>query len=115
MCLGLKRLWQLEVKSCPLIEEIITKGEASGSTFDNIMFPLLNSISLECLPQLASFYSGSGAVQCPSLKTIAIIECSSAFSSAFFNGCTPFNTNDATQTKVSLLPCLFFFFCHHNC
>uniref|UniRef100_A0A2P2MRK2 Putative disease resistance protein At4g27220 n=1 Tax=Rhizophora mucronata TaxID=61149 RepID=A0A2P2MRK2_RHIMU len=95
-CLGLERLRELEVKDCPLIEEIISKE----ATTYNVVFPLLTSISLEHLPNLTSFYAGSGTVRCPSLQKIAVVECSSEVISTFLNEQPPNATNHASQAKL---------------
>ncbi|KAG8661242.1 hypothetical protein MANES_02G215605v8 [Manihot esculenta] len=79
ICCGLEQLQVLEVKSCAMVEEIITE-----ESMDEIRFPQLNSIILESLPRLINFSSGSGTVRCPSLKEIAVVDCPTAFTCSFF-------------------------------
>ncbi|XP_065853539.1 uncharacterized protein [Euphorbia lathyris] len=81
MCLGLLQLQLIEVINCPLVEEIITKGAARVGTIDMIIFPLLNSVNLQSLLGLRSFYSGRGILHCPSLKEITVVDCPSKFAS----------------------------------
>uniref|UniRef100_A0A2C9WG31 AAA+ ATPase domain-containing protein n=1 Tax=Manihot esculenta TaxID=3983 RepID=A0A2C9WG31_MANES len=79
ICCGLEQLQVLEVKSCAVVEEIITEEST-----DEIRFPQLNSIILESLPRLINFSSGSGTVHCPSLKEIAVVDCPTTFTCSFF-------------------------------
>ncbi|XP_043808127.1 uncharacterized protein LOC122722173 isoform X2 [Manihot esculenta] len=79
ICCGLEQLQVLEVKSCAMVEEIITE-----ESMDEIRFPQLNSIILESLPRLINFSSGSGTVHCPSLKEIAVVDCPTTFTCSFF-------------------------------
>ncbi|KAJ0086265.1 hypothetical protein Patl1_07018 [Pistacia atlantica] len=72
---SLVQLEQIEVKSCALVEEIITKIGEKNVVIDKIEIPLLKSINLESLPNLTSFYSGSNILECPPLKTIIIKDC----------------------------------------
>ncbi|KAG8661250.1 uncharacterized protein LOC110607877 [Manihot esculenta] len=79
ICCGLEQLQVLEVKSCAMVEEIITE-----ESMDEIRFPHLNSIILESLPRLINFSSGGGTVHCPSLKEIAVVDCPTTFTCSFF-------------------------------
>ncbi|XP_043808084.1 uncharacterized protein LOC110609174 isoform X4 [Manihot esculenta] len=79
ICCGLEQLQVLEVKSCAMVEEIITE-----ESMDEIRFPQINSIILESLPRLINFSSGSGTVHCPSLKEIAVFDCPTTFTCSFF-------------------------------
>ncbi|KAG8661263.1 hypothetical protein MANES_02G215700v8 [Manihot esculenta] len=79
ICCGLEQLQVLEVKSCAMVEEIITE-----ESMDEIIFPQLNSIILESLPRLINFNSGGGTVHCPSLKEIAVVDCPTTFTCSFF-------------------------------
>ncbi|KAJ0087495.1 hypothetical protein Patl1_06989 [Pistacia atlantica] len=72
---SLVQLEQIEIKSCALVEEIITKKGEKDAGIDKIKIPLLKSISLESLPNLTSFYSGSNILECPPLKNIIIKDC----------------------------------------
>ncbi|KAJ0085194.1 hypothetical protein Patl1_07060 [Pistacia atlantica] len=73
--LRLAQLRDMEVKNCALIEEIILKEEEKELDIDKIMIPQLNSIILESLPNLTSFYSGMNTLECPALKAITITKC----------------------------------------
>ncbi|KAJ0100505.1 hypothetical protein Patl1_21944 [Pistacia atlantica] len=81
--LGLDKLQEIEVKSCDLIEEIIKKDEEQKADIGKIIIPHLKSIVLELLPDLANFYSGSNDLECPSLKSITIANCSKMESFVF--------------------------------
>ncbi|KAJ0098535.1 hypothetical protein Patl1_22016 [Pistacia atlantica] len=59
-----------------MIEEIITKDEEKMAAIDKIIIPHLKSIVLELLPNLTNFYSGTKDLECPSLKSITIANCS---------------------------------------
>ncbi|XP_031247968.1 uncharacterized protein LOC116105696 [Pistacia vera] len=72
---SLVQLEQIEIKSCALVEEVITKKGEKDAGIDKIKIPLLKSISLESLPNLTSFYSGSNILECPPLKNIIIKDC----------------------------------------
>ncbi|XP_044497328.1 uncharacterized protein LOC123219428 isoform X1 [Mangifera indica] len=73
--LGLVQLQKIEVKNCALVEEIIKKEEKQDGVSDKIIIPQLNSVMLESLPSLTSFYSGRNILECPPLETIVIKDC----------------------------------------
>ncbi|XP_031272206.1 uncharacterized protein LOC116130617 [Pistacia vera] len=73
--LGLAQLEEIEVKNCALIEEIISKEEEKEADIEKIMVPRLNSIILESLPNLTSFYSGMNTLECLALKDITVAKC----------------------------------------
>ncbi|XP_044495960.1 probable disease resistance protein At4g27220 isoform X2 [Mangifera indica] len=73
--LGLVQLQEVKVKNCALIEEIIKKEEEKDGVSDKIIIPQLNSVMLESLPSLTSFYSGRNILECPPLETIIIKDC----------------------------------------
>ncbi|KAL5743204.1 hypothetical protein ACOSP7_029936 [Xanthoceras sorbifolium] len=80
----LVQLESLDIECCKLVEEIITdKGDEETKTaegeidvsVDKIAFRMLDSIILESLPNLISFYSGSNILECPSLTIISVEDC----------------------------------------
>ncbi|XP_058007400.1 uncharacterized protein LOC110649893 isoform X3 [Hevea brasiliensis] len=75
MASGLVNLQHMELKRCILVEHIITKEADEEVVKDKIMFPSMKSISLECLPNLSSFYSARDFLKCPSLKRIDMVGC----------------------------------------
>ncbi|KAJ0085192.1 hypothetical protein Patl1_07063 [Pistacia atlantica] len=75
LILGLAQLEEIGVKNCALIEEIISKEEEKEADIEKIMVPQLNSIILESLPNLTSFYSGMNTLECPALKAITLAKC----------------------------------------
>ncbi|KAF2294862.1 hypothetical protein GH714_024599 [Hevea brasiliensis] len=93
ICSRLEQLQVLEVKSCAMVKTIITEGIAKEESTEEIIFPLLNSITLESLPNLINFKSGSGTVHFPSLKEITLADCPTTFNCSFFKEATP-NAND---------------------
>ena len=101
MCLILVRLQELSVKNCDMLEDIITVGLSGEETIEVILLPLLNSITLESLPSLTNFCSGSGNVQCPSLKEISISDCPTTFTCTFLGEAEPNATHRIIEPKVS--------------
>ncbi|KAG8650650.1 hypothetical protein MANES_07G062348v8 [Manihot esculenta] len=75
MASGLVKLKHLELKRCNLVQHIITKEAEEEIAKDNTIFPSMESMSLECLPNLSSFYSASDVLKCPSLKRIEMVGC----------------------------------------
>ncbi|KAG8650655.1 hypothetical protein MANES_07G062356v8 [Manihot esculenta] len=75
MASGLIKLKHFELKRCNLVEYIITKEAEEEIAKDNTIFPSMESMSLECLPNLSSFYSASDVLKCPSLKRIEMVGC----------------------------------------
>ncbi|XP_043814221.1 uncharacterized protein LOC110618956 isoform X2 [Manihot esculenta] len=75
MASGLLKLKHLELKRCNLVKHIITKEAEEEIAKDNTIFPSMESMSLECLPNLSSFYSASDVLKCPSLKRIEMVGC----------------------------------------
>ncbi|KAF2294531.1 hypothetical protein GH714_012278 [Hevea brasiliensis] len=75
MASGLVNLQHMELKRCCLVEHIITKEAEEEIAKDKIMFPSMKSMSLECLPNLSSFYSARDFLKCPSLKRIDMVGC----------------------------------------
>ncbi|WCJ24970.1 hypothetical protein M5689_006891 [Euphorbia peplus] len=74
MCLGLVQLKDLQVTSCQMVEEIIGPSSLQDSA-TAIIFPSLECIIFEDMPNLTSFYSRNGSVECPCLKEITITGC----------------------------------------
>ncbi|KAK8514672.1 hypothetical protein V6N12_057569 [Hibiscus sabdariffa] len=84
VALSLGRLRQLEIKGCSHLEQVIkeedsdTVAEEAIITNGNkiiIIFPRLQTIELESCSNMTSFYLGSTALECPSLKEITVAEC----------------------------------------
>uniref|UniRef100_A0A2C9VIX9 Disease resistance protein At4g27190-like leucine-rich repeats domain-containing protein n=1 Tax=Manihot esculenta TaxID=3983 RepID=A0A2C9VIX9_MANES len=75
MASGLVNLQHLEVKRCNLVDHVIIKEAEEEIGKDNTIFPSMQSIILECLPSLSSFYSASDVLKLPSLKGIEIVGC----------------------------------------
>ncbi|XP_021602179.1 uncharacterized protein LOC110607389 isoform X1 [Manihot esculenta] len=75
MASGLVKLKRLELNGCNLVEHIITKEAEEEIAKDNTIFPSMESMSLECLPNLSSFYSASDVLKWPSLKRIEMVGC----------------------------------------
>ncbi|KAG8650679.1 hypothetical protein MANES_07G060708v8 [Manihot esculenta] len=75
MASGLLKLKHLELKRCNLVKHIITKEAEEEIAKDNTIFPSMETMSLECLPNLSSFYSASDVLKCPSLKRIEMVGC----------------------------------------
>ena len=106
MCFVLLSLQKLAVRSCDMLEEIITQGSAGEETMEEIILPLLNSISLESLPRLTNFCSGSGNMQCPSLKEMIISDCPTTFTCTFLGAkAEPNAAHRIIEPKVSYVYC----------
>ncbi|XVF31255.1 hypothetical protein REPUB_Repub16aG0129700 [Reevesia pubescens] len=82
MALDLAQLSKVEVKNCHLMEHIIAEEGTEEKFTENIIFPMLGSITLESCADLKSFYQGSRELEFPSLIKIKVVGCSqmSAFS-----------------------------------
>lgn len=70
---SLNQLTVLSIKACDKIEEVMTDVE--DEIGDSIVFSQLNSLELDCLPNLAHFYSGSCKIEFPSLQKVVIKQC----------------------------------------
>ncbi|KAL4376293.1 hypothetical protein GQ457_02G040600 [Hibiscus cannabinus] len=84
VALSLGRLQRLEIRRCSHLEQVIkeddsdTVAEEAIITNGNkisIIFPRLQTIELESCSNMTSFYLGSTALECPSLKEIIVVEC----------------------------------------
>ncbi|KAG4400462.1 hypothetical protein GLYMA_07G062900v4 [Glycine max] len=76
---SLTRLKRMEIKRCYSIEEIVSKDgdeshEEEVSIKEVSIFPQLNCLKLEELPNLRSFYKGS-LLSFPSLEELSVISC----------------------------------------
>nr|KYP77132.1 putative disease resistance protein At4g27220 [Cajanus cajan] len=71
---SLAQLKIMEISWCDSIEEIVVcNKEGDESNEDEIIFPNLNSLNLEWLPELKNFYRGS--LSLPSLDQLKVIDC----------------------------------------
>ncbi|EEF49757.1 phosphoprotein phosphatase, putative [Ricinus communis] len=100
ICMGLVQLQEVEVRNCALVQAIIREGLAKEEAPNEIIFPLLKSISLESLPSLINFFSGSGIVRCPSLKEITIVNCPATFTCTLLRESESNATDEIIETKV---------------
>ncbi|KAK4596138.1 hypothetical protein RGQ29_014263 [Quercus rubra] len=71
---SLEQLESLDINDCGLMEEIIALEEGLETT-TKFVFPKINSLSLELLPELKCFYPGKHTSEWPSLKSLTISEC----------------------------------------
>ncbi|WCJ43237.1 Disease resistance protein At4g27190 [Euphorbia peplus] len=93
MCLGLVKLKNLQVTSCQMLDEIIAPPSSKDSaTALTVVFPSLECIIFEDLPNLTSFYSRIGFVECPSLKELTI------------TGCPQLDIGDASAESKVVIP-----------
>ncbi|KAI5336379.1 hypothetical protein L3X38_015646 [Prunus dulcis] len=74
MARSLVQLTHLEIASCEIMEEIVTKIGSSEENTDDI-FPKLKHLQLKYLPSLTRFCSGS-YVEFPSLELLHLQDCS---------------------------------------
>ncbi|XP_050227624.1 uncharacterized protein LOC126677179 [Mercurialis annua] len=73
MVTSLSHLKRIEIRDCKLIKEIILTEETKKKT-SKILFPKLDSLSLDGLPKLSRFCSGH-PIEFQSLKELDIISC----------------------------------------
>ncbi|KAK1562692.1 hypothetical protein Q3G72_015806 [Acer saccharum] len=59
----------------PCLKELRTVEAEKDAAIDKITLSMLNSITLDRLPNLITFHSGSNTLECPSLTDIYIIDC----------------------------------------
>ncbi|XP_065849854.1 F-box/LRR-repeat protein 15-like isoform X1 [Euphorbia lathyris] len=67
------QLQSIVVKNCEMMETIIKEEEAEDVA--HVILGSLEYIDVQCLPKFSSIYSGSGDLECPSLKMIDIRNC----------------------------------------
>ncbi|XP_022719745.1 uncharacterized protein LOC111277596 [Durio zibethinus] len=75
MVLDLVQLKQMQVRNCPMMEQIITNDGVEEAATNTIMFPSLQSISIVSCSNLRSFYLGSNTVECPYLTALGLMDC----------------------------------------
>ncbi|GLT95552.1 hypothetical protein SLE2022_132280 [Rubroshorea leprosula] len=73
MASSLVQLKDLTVKDCAAMEQVITV--TSVEEVDLILFPQLESLSLESCSKLSNFYVGSNTLKLPMLEKITIKDC----------------------------------------
>ncbi|MFS8016272.1 putative leucine-rich repeat domain superfamily [Helianthus anomalus] len=74
----LSHLKQLKVKRCETIQVIVkeeNKTSSSSSSEEVVVFPNLETLELDCLPNLKGFFLGMNDFRCPSLVTLMINDC----------------------------------------
>ncbi|KAF8015176.1 hypothetical protein BT93_H0855 [Corymbia citriodora subsp. variegata] len=72
----LANLRRMEIKECSQMVGVIVEGEGQGSPVEKIIFPDLEHLELECLPNLISFLSGNiHMLECPKLVGLTIAHC----------------------------------------
>ncbi|KAF8025235.1 hypothetical protein BT93_F2164 [Corymbia citriodora subsp. variegata] len=72
----LPNLHEMEIKECEQMEGVIVDEEGQGSVVEEITFPYLKWINLECLPNLTSFLSWKNhTLECPILWKLSIAHC----------------------------------------
>ncbi|XP_039164989.1 uncharacterized protein LOC108960822 [Eucalyptus grandis] len=72
----LPNLQQMEIKECDQMEGVIADEEGQGRAVEEITFPNLWQITLECLPNLTSFLLWKNhMLECPILSKLSIAHC----------------------------------------
>ncbi|KAF8019839.1 hypothetical protein BT93_G0512 [Corymbia citriodora subsp. variegata] len=72
----LPNLCGMEIKECEQMEGVIVDEEGQESAVEEITFPNLDWINLECLPNLTSFLSWKNQMlECPILTELSIAYC----------------------------------------
>ncbi|OMO99061.1 putative phosphoprotein phosphatase [Corchorus olitorius] len=94
MARSLVQLIKIEVRNCPMMEQIITK---EGAEEETVVLPCLMTITLESCSSLTSFFLGSNTLECFSLQGIRIIDCPKMFE---FASESPRNQDMETNGRV---------------
>ncbi|MCD7454914.1 hypothetical protein HAX54_026509 [Datura stramonium] len=71
---GVVNLRKLQIKGCPLMEEVITEEMTNND--ERTLLPLLEKLKLENLPKLGHFFLTKRALNFPSLREVKIFCCS---------------------------------------
>lgn len=72
---SLSLLKQIYVRDCQSIQEIVSKEGDHESSDEEIVFWLLNVLSLQSLPSIIGFYMGTTKLKFPSLDQVTLMEC----------------------------------------
>ncbi|KAI3670250.1 hypothetical protein L1987_88070 [Smallanthus sonchifolius] len=70
---SLKNLKYLSVAYCNAIQVIVK--EENGTSFENVVFPRLEKLALDCLPNLKGFFLGMNEFRWPLLDYVRINDC----------------------------------------
>ncbi|KAL5562870.1 hypothetical protein UlMin_032617 [Ulmus minor] len=70
----LAQLERLEIRRCPIMEEVVFTNERGEGRLEKILFPKLKYLELEDLPNLKRFCTGD-CIECPSLLKLEIENC----------------------------------------
>ncbi|KAL5563702.1 hypothetical protein UlMin_033449 [Ulmus minor] len=71
----LAQLERVEIHGCPIMEEVVVTNEHREGRLEKILFPKLEYLELEDLPNLKRFCTGD-CIECPSLLELRIENCS---------------------------------------
>ncbi|KAL5541191.1 hypothetical protein UlMin_042664 [Ulmus minor] len=74
----LPQLETLKIRGCPVMEEVVVTNEHGEGRLEKILFPKLNTLELEDLPNLKRFCTGN-CIEFPSLLQLRIKNCGVAF------------------------------------
>ncbi|KAL5563164.1 hypothetical protein UlMin_032911 [Ulmus minor] len=70
----LPQLETLKICGCPVMEEVVVTNEHGEGRLEKILFPKLNSLKLDDLPNLKRFCPGD-CIECPTLLKLRIKNC----------------------------------------
>ncbi|KAL5541188.1 hypothetical protein UlMin_042661 [Ulmus minor] len=85
----LPQLETLKIRGCPVMEEVVVTNEHGEGRLEKILFPKLNTLELEDLPNLKRFCTGD-CIECPSSNEEELwspISCLQNFSSLDISSC----------------------------
>ncbi|KAL2335895.1 hypothetical protein Fmac_010341 [Flemingia macrophylla] len=72
----LQKLEKLVVKRCVNLQEIVEKKEGTAAiTTENFVFPRLEKLNLDDLPEVTYFYPQTFTLECPILSNLSILDC----------------------------------------
>ncbi|XLS80925.1 hypothetical protein HN51_046756 [Arachis hypogaea] len=70
----LKKLEELDVRSCDELPNIV-EAEEAGTVDENLVFPCLTTLELCYLPNLTGFCSQKFTLECPKLNCLEVYDC----------------------------------------
>lgn len=99
MAQNLVHLEVMKIENCSVMKEIIRYEATEEMASVKLIFPLLITVTLESLPILTSFCSGTNILECPALENLTINNCPNIlkFASLFLSDHAPeVSSNDET-------------------
>ena len=96
---GLEKLETLEVSNCWEMEEVVACDSQSNEEIITFSFPQLNTLSLQYLFELKSFYPGPHNLEWPFLKKLFILFCNKLEETTSLQVKSIFSATEKVQVK----------------